>query len=478
MHGPSSIVRLSTSPAGRIGIAVAAAVMAASPAMARDYDFFGSIFAPHPRYYAPRGDDQRSDDSPYVDRLKSLTAEQLKRAPKPPPAKGPLLIIVSLAKQRLTLYDDGVAIAHSPVSSGTASRPTPAGVFAVIEKQRWHRSNLYSDAPMPFMQRITWSGVALHSGVLPGYPASHGCIRMPNDFAIRLWQTTKVGARVIVTHGEVTPVDISNPKLFQPKPPEPPPAEATLQPAISVATDKADTTAAIGAAKPDAESPAADAKPAAPDTKVASADALPSKPETRPAIDMPLRPGPVSVFISRKERRLYVRKGFAPVFDTAVTIQDPDKPLGTHVFTALHPTDGGSGVRWMVVTVPQPDKDKAEVRKQAHAARRGHRDSEPGPAPASPKAASEALDRITIPDDAAQRIAALTTVGASLIISDQGLGPETGTETDFVVLTDARKPLKKERPKPPPSRYRDDDDDDDGAAYPYQYQWNYLRRSF
>ena len=87
------------------------------------------------------------------------------------------------------------------------------GVFSVIQKHKFHHSNIYSGAPMPYMQRITWSGVAMHAGVLPGYPASHGCIRMPMAFAVKMWNWTKMGARVIVTPGEITPASFSHPLL-------------------------------------------------------------------------------------------------------------------------------------------------------------------------------------------------------------------------------------------------------------------------
>ncbi len=149
--------------------------------------------------------------------LKTKAQNDLKKAAPPPAVKGPLLIAISIANQRLTLYDNGVPIAHSPVSTGTASHPTPTGVFSVIGKARFHRSNLYSSAPMPFMQRITWSGVALHAGQLPGYPASHGCIRLPYEFAIRLFNTTKMGARVIISHQDLTPTEIAHARLFVPK---------------------------------------------------------------------------------------------------------------------------------------------------------------------------------------------------------------------------------------------------------------------
>ena len=128
--------------------------------------------------------------------------------------KGPLQIIISIADQRVSLYDNGALVARSSVSAGVRRHPTPLGVFSVIEKERWHRSNIYSGAPMPYMQRITWSGIALHAGVLPGYPASHGCIRLTNDFAIRLWHLTKRGTRVIIAHQNVVPVEIANLHLF------------------------------------------------------------------------------------------------------------------------------------------------------------------------------------------------------------------------------------------------------------------------
>ena len=129
-------------------------------------------------------------------------------------AKGPLQIIISIEDQRISLYDNGELIARSSVSTGVPSHPTPLGVFSVISKQRWHRSNIYSAAPMPYMQRITWSGIALHAGVLPGYPASHGCIRLTDSFATQLFHLTKRGTRVIIARDDVGPFEITNPHLF------------------------------------------------------------------------------------------------------------------------------------------------------------------------------------------------------------------------------------------------------------------------
>ena len=146
------------------------------------------------------------------------------------PKGGVLQIAVSIGSQRLSLYRDGVRVAESPVSTGTASNPTPMGVFSVIEKDRFHRSNLYGNAPMFFMQRVTWSGIAMHEGLLPGYAASHGCIRLPRDFAARLWPTTKLGVRVVITRGEVAPVDFKHPTLFAPMPKPAEPKVATIDP--------------------------------------------------------------------------------------------------------------------------------------------------------------------------------------------------------------------------------------------------------
>jgi lipoprotein-anchoring transpeptidase ErfK/SrfK len=119
--------------------------------------------------------------------------------------QGPVIISISIDQQKLRIYDANGLFAETPVSTGMRGHPTPMGVFSVIQKDRLHHSNIYSGAPMPYMQRITWSGIAIHAGVLPGYPASHGCIRMPMAFAMKMWNWTKMGARVVVTPGEMTP---------------------------------------------------------------------------------------------------------------------------------------------------------------------------------------------------------------------------------------------------------------------------------
>ncbi|GMP01296.1 L,D-transpeptidase [Bradyrhizobium sp. TM239] len=175
--------------------------------------------------------------------------------------QGPLVIVVSIDRQKVTVYDTKGVFAESPVSTGMKGHSTPMGVFSVIQKHKFHHSNIYSGAPMPYMQRITWSGVAMHAGVLPGYPASHGCIRMPMAFAVKMWNWTRMGARVIVAPGEMTPHSFSHPLLASVRvPPQP---AANLEPQTNVG-DKADKGAAV--------TKAADTKPI--ETKTASADSV------------------------------------------------------------------------------------------------------------------------------------------------------------------------------------------------------------
>src|SRR6516164_8995073 len=139
-------------------------------------------------------------------------------AAAPRNAGEPLMAIVSIKSQHVTIYDAEGWILRAPVSSGTTGRETPAGVFSVLQKDKDHHSNLYDDAWMPNMLRITWSGIALHGGPLPGYAASHGCVRLPYDFAEKLFDKVPIGMRVIIAPDDVEPVEFSNPALFKPKP--------------------------------------------------------------------------------------------------------------------------------------------------------------------------------------------------------------------------------------------------------------------
>jgi hypothetical protein len=401
-------------------------------------------------------------------------AEQTERVNKDPFGdipKGPLQIVISIDQQKLHLYSDGKRVADSSVATGVPSLPTPLGVFSVIQKQRFHRSNIYSNAPMPFMQRITWSGVALHEGESIGHRASHGCIRMPHDFAVRLYGLTRLGARVVIANPELKPVEFADPHLFVHKTPAPPAMAAVPAPVVKTAQtiDNGQTTDAVATTNPDAAVAADPAPPAieqdplvkpaaATETDTAkvratdsspvipvdvSTDAVPVPSPKPPALAetaAALR-GPITIFVSRKEKKLYVRQDFTPLFDAPITIAQPEQPFGTHVFTALDYLSDGATFRWNLVSLPgEPPKPvrnaAAEQRAERHI--RGRRQDEvaekkaadPVPSPAP----EEVLARIEIPQDVIDRISELMVPGSSLVVSDQGLGDETGEGTDFVVV--------------------------------------------
>ncbi len=448
--------------------------------------------------------------------------------------KGPMQIVISINQQKLHLYSDGKEVADTLVATGVPALPTPTGIFSVIGKERFHRSNIYSGAPMPFMQRITWSGVALHEGENIGHPASHGCIRMPREFAMKLFSVTKVGVRVIIARNEIKPVPFADAHLFVHKA-MPAPAPAAAAPAAPEATrtaqatddnkktdavalpkseapaaaaavtpepakaappsDGTKTTEAAEAAKPQTPDPAASASAPPESTQTAQAGdsaktteaAEPPKPEALPtgeakaapppsapaetdmlrgtvatpavALDHPAdaapapaaKPttlvesghaatqGPISIFVSRKEKKIYVRQNFAPLFYEPVTIDHPEQAFGTHVFTAMAYLDDGSTFRWNVVSLPgEPPKARRAADNDRRTTRHGRRE-EPVARPLGelppPQTPAEALARIEIPQDAIDRISALMVPGSSLVVSDQGLGEETGEGTDFIVVT-------------------------------------------
>jgi hypothetical protein len=421
--------------------------------------------------------------------LTALTADAAARQPRPAPpteatapreAGEPIMAIVSIKSQKVTFYDADGWILRAPVSTGTTGRETPAGVFALIEKDKDHHSSMYDDAWMPNMQRITWNGIALHGGPLPGYAASHGCVRMPYGFAEKLFDKTRIGMRVIISPIDAEPLEFFHPALFMPKADAiaaaPGRAETLAREAAEAARSadeakKAAATAAREAAsvsaslrkleqlkrRADAELAFADKALAAAKTDeakaraeerqqkaaakaaelatqldTAKADAT-SKPAAaaaakdaakvaqtkkadtaRAANDAKLALEPVSVYISRATQKLYVRRdthkpapdGGGEVFDATievpVTIRNPDKPIGTHVFTAMAPNE--AGLRWSAVTIDDADDAK------------------------------DALDRVTIPQDVLDRIAPTAVPRSSIVISDEPLSKETNYRTEFVAV--------------------------------------------
>jgi hypothetical protein len=412
------------------------------------------------------------------------TARQARPAPlteavAPRDAGEPIMAIVSIKTQHVTFYDADGWILRAPVSTGTTGRETPAGVFAVLEKDKDHHSSMYDDAWMPNMQRITWNGVALHGGPLPGYAASHGCVRMPYGFAEKLFEKTWIGMRVIISPNDAEPVEFSHPALFMPKAEAiaaaPAKAETLAREAEKAAktadeakkaaasatretasltaslrklqgiktradaelvtadkvlaaartdeakaraeerkqkaaTKAADLGTQLDSAKTDAKSKldaAAAAKDAVKAAQTRKLDTAKAASEAKLALE------PASIFISRATQKLYVRRnthkpapdGGGEVFATLevpVTIRNPDKPIGTHVFTAVARND--SGLRWTAVTVDDADD------------------------------ARNALDRITFPLEVLDRIAPTASPRSSIIISDEPLSRETNYRTEFVAV--------------------------------------------
>ncbi len=364
---------------------------------------------------------------------------------------GPLHIVVSIAKQRVTLFSDGKPIAEAPVSTGTTGHETPQGIFAIIAKSRFHESNIYSGAPMPYMERITWSGIALHEGPLPGYAASHGCIRLPGSFAASLFKVTKLGARVVITRDPVAPVAFASARLFVPKKaeelkkPDDKPADMPVasMPADRIVLVQADAPASTFSAKTDT-SKTDTSKPDSHGGLVHGGLGAPAviaklddkAPDTvKPAVEMKKRKGAVQVFVSRKTGRLYVRQDFQPLFDMPVTIADPNKSWGTHVFTVMEIKDGQA--RWTALTIPSGYASKTDVKRGGKklSAKEIERREKLASDLANAPPAAEALERFEMPKEAVDRIAELLAPGSALTVSDNGLSEETGLETDFVVAT-------------------------------------------
>ena len=408
----------------------------------------------------------------------------------------PIMAIVSLRNQRITVYGADGWMLRAPVSSGQKGRETPAGIFSVIQKEAEHYSNLYDDAYMPHMQRITWSGIALHGGPLPGYPASHGCVRMPFDFAARLFDATLLGMRVIVAPNDVAPVEIAHPVLLSLSKPGAGALAAAraadADQAAMEATRKADEArlAAVSAFREAARARVpvrvaenlklrAEEQLAAAETAPGSAISAEAKEQTegskaqavariaelqaqwvaakaelQPKLDavtltreaavaaeaarvaaaeaarqVASEVEPLSVLISRRSHRIYVRQAFKPILETPVTILDGDRPIGTHVFTVMERTKGESSMRWEVVSLERGLASVVEP--QGRAGEGQGRGVEP--MPTEPGGARTALDRIVIPPEVLDRIAGMAP-RSSLIITDEALSSETGNDTDFVVL--------------------------------------------
>lgn len=384
-------------------------------------------------------------------------------------AKTPLQVVVSREQQSLVVYDGDTVVATSKVSTGKAGHATPTGIFSILEKRRRHESNIYSNAPMPFMQRLTWSGIALHgSNHVPDYPASHGCVRLPGKFAASLFKMTGYGMHVVISDRQIAPVEVASEMLFQPsesRPKGPALSDVPLRPAIGEFNQSA-VEVAMTDKRP---SPVASDEEKVPirilitrrGTQESVRDlqtllntlgydaGLPdgfSGPATAAAIEAFQRAEALPVegkvtpelieAVFRKAGRsaplngvLRVRRQFQPVFEAEVAIAEPEMALGTHLlqFQDLD-TKTGQG-KWFGMSLenrlPKTTKKRLGITAEGE--------------PDRPGALERTLSRITVPKDARERLAGLLANGSSLSITDTESGLETGEGTDFITVTRERR---------------------------------------
>jgi L,D-transpeptidase catalytic domain len=211
---------------------------------------------------------------------------------------GPVVIIVSLPEQRMYVYRNGVRIGQSTVSTGTKGHPTPTGMFIILQKKVRHESNIYKGARMPHMQRLTWTGIAMHAGHLPGYPASHGCVRLPVDFAEKLYSVSTKGTSVIITDNKFAPGETAEPGLL-----------------LSGNTG-------------------------APPTRALSAGQF----EWQPA---KATTGSISIILSTSDLQIYVFRNGTEIGRAAVSTTGLSQDIGSHVYSALDKFDPNGRREWV-----------------------------------------------------------------------------------------------------------------------------------
>jgi hypothetical protein len=211
---------------------------------------------------------------------------------------GPVVIIVSLPGQRMYVYRNGVRIGVSTVSTGTKRHATPTGIFTILQKKVTHESNIYKGAQMPHMQRLTWTGIAMHAGHLPGYPASHGCVRLPVDFAAKLYSVTSNGTSVIITDDQFAPGETAEPgRLLS-------------------------------------------GKTGAPSTSALAKGKFEWHPEDSPT-------GPVSIILSTLDQQAYVYRNGIEIGRAAVSTTGLGQGLGSHVYSALDKFASNGQREWL-----------------------------------------------------------------------------------------------------------------------------------
>jgi hypothetical protein len=404
-------------------------------------------------------------------------------ATAPREAGEPIMAIVSIKSQRVTFYDADGWILRAPVSTGTTGRETPAGVFAVIEKDKDHHSSMYDDAWMPNMQRITWNGIALHGGPLPGYAASHGCVRMPFPFAEKLFDKTRLGMRVIISpmdweHSE--PVEISSPVLFQPKAEAiaavPARVASTAREAEDAAKAADEAKKAVGTTAKDANNAAALLKKLEYQKKVADnelayagkllanakTDQARAKAEELQAKATPKAAGAATAFDTAKTDATTKKDAAAAAKDAAkaaatkktdtakaaldaklamepvsVYISRSTQKLYVRRNTHKPAPDGGGEVFDTSIEVPVQIRDAGRPLGTHIFTAMAKTDTGLRWSVVtidSSDDAKDALDRVTIPQDVLDRIGPTALPRSSIVISDEPLSKETNYRTEFVAV--------------------------------------------
>lgn len=548
-------LRLGSLAAG-LGTAIAftATLSGTSPAQASPNDGFSWLFGGS---YSSRNSDR------YWDRDRRRRSSPVHSGPIPGVSapknvtkpEGPLFYVIALDQQRISVYGDDGLLAKERISSGRQGYETPTGIYSILQRNLHHRSNIYSAAPMPYMQRLTNSGYAIHGGVVPGYPASHGCVRLSYDFAQKLWGMSQGRERVVVSPSDIVPAPFQHAKLPTPrfypvagagntassqvlrhaidmtaaseartqtvaaqvqpavqsdaKPNAATPAAAMLNPVDYAKVMRAETAAKVKATESDVqaaktafakrtneaaaavvEARKADAALAAAKARLKAAELRVSQAKDEAAVKKlnddrdaaaamvkdaeeqanraaaqrdeaakaaqamsqqakdaetarrdlleasrlwTRRLEPVSVFVSRKTGRIYIRQNFTKVFEAPVVIKDNDQPIGTHVFMAMQPkpteADRNPELKWISLTVPQGQPRIVPRGKGKEV------EDAPRIAAGSTEAAANALDRIEMTPEVQAMISDTVWTGASLIISDSPPSRETADSgTDFVIF--------------------------------------------
>lgn len=376
-----------------------------------------------------------------------------------------LQVVVSKNDQSLSLYEDGKVVATSRVSTGKSGHETPSGIFSILDKRKYHESNIYSAAPMPFMQRLTWSGIALHEGNVPNYPASHGCIRLPSKFAKSLYGMTSRGVHVIISSTDVSLHRIDHPTLLQPKSAD----EGRLLSDIEMRPATFDASLKLVEVAVNEKTSSVPAKATPKATGAPLRILITRRGEREKIMDVQRlltsigfdagvadgysgqmtinavngykrwkgikTTGPLvtdeflnALYASTgadapPNGQLMVRQNFKPLFEAPIHIKDPQVALGTHFFEVIDIE--GDRAEWNGLTLENHIPIAARKRLGIDVA----------DAPGGYDQLRAVLDRIDIPADIRGRLEEQLSVGSSITVSDLSHGLETGQGTDFVTIT-------------------------------------------